>query len=74
MVLLSTSPTFWLLVVLWATATAVFLAKLSKRHLVVLVILLSLLLLAALLRERGRTPDTTPTVRLVSSAQVMVPG
>jgi len=72
--MLRTFPTVWLIVVMWATATAFFLSKLDKRKLAVLVILLSLLLLAALLRERGRTPDTTPTVRLVSSAQVTVPG
>ena len=72
--MLLTSPTFWLILVMWATAVAFFLSKLDRRKLAVFVILLSLLLLAFLVRERGRALTTRFSVLLVSSSHVAAPG
>ena len=72
--MLLTSPTFWLILVMWATAVAFFLSKLDQRKLAVLVILLSLLLVAFLVRERGRALTTRFSVLLVSSSHVAAPG
>ena len=69
-----TSPTFWLLVALWATATAFFLSKLEKRKSAVLVILLSLVLVAVVRRTRERAPATEPSLRAVSRSHVAASG
>jgi|PlaIllAssembly_1097288.scaffolds.fasta_scaffold718369_2 hypothetical protein len=71
--MLRTFPTVWLIVVMWATATAFFLSKLDKRKLAVLVILLSLLLFATLVHTRERAPATGPALLVDFSSHVAAP-
>jgi hypothetical protein len=65
--------TVWLILVMWATTTAVFVSKMDRRKLAIVVILLSLLVLASLVRGRVHTPATTPTVRFVLNPYLTAP-
>ena len=72
MSMLNTGLKVWLILILWAIVTAVFLVKLDKRKLAILVIILSLLVLAYLVF--GLIPAITGGPHFVSSPHVTTTG
>ena len=68
-----TSLMFWLIAVPWTIATAVFLSKLDKRKLAILVIILSLLVLVSLVRGRVPVRAAKPAALFVSNPHFTAP-